>query len=162
PRFAGEGGEYRDAGKGGRAGGLFALVAASSGAGHGGRVRPGCFRNQEALLMAFEDRETTAVSTQDPPNGRFGPYGGRFVPETLVAACEELAELYAAAGADPAFWEELEALCRACGARPPPPSRAAGLGEACGGVSVYLKREALNHTGAHKINNSLGQVLLAR
>ncbi|HYJ80745.1 MAG TPA: tryptophan synthase subunit beta [Longimicrobiaceae bacterium] len=111
--------------------------------------------------MSFEDR-TPAISTQDPPDGRFGPYGGRFVPETLVAACEELAELYAAAGAEPAFWEELDALRRDFVGRPTPLYRASRLGEACGGATVYLKREDLNHTGAHKINNALGQVLLAR
>jgi len=112
-------------------------------------------------MMSFEDR-TPAISTQDPPDGRFGPYGGRFVPETLVAACEELAELYAAAGAEPAFWEELDALRRDFVGRPTPLYRASRLGEACGGATVYLKREDLNHTGAHKINNALGQVLLAR
>jgi tryptophan synthase beta chain len=94
--------------------------------------------------------------------GRFGEYGGRFVPETLIAALDELTELYAEASADPAFWEELDALWRDFVGRPTPLYRAARLGEACGGITVYLKREDLNHTGAHKINNSLGQVLLAR
>jgi tryptophan synthase beta chain len=94
--------------------------------------------------------------------GRFGEYGGRFVPETLVAALDELTGVYADAQADPAFWEELNALWRDFVGRPTPLYRARRLGEACGGVDVWLKREDLNHTGAHKINNSLGQVLLAR
>jgi tryptophan synthase beta chain len=94
--------------------------------------------------------------------GRFGQFGGRFVPETLVAACDELAEVYAHAAADPAFWDELGALWRDFVGRPTPLYRADRLGEACGGATIYLKREDLNHTGAHKINNSLGQVLLAR
>jgi tryptophan synthase beta chain len=94
--------------------------------------------------------------------GRFGEYGGRFVPETLIAALDELTGIYADAQADPAFWEELDALWRDFVGRPTPLYRARRLGEACGGVDVWLKREDLNHTGAHKINNSLGQVLLAR
>jgi tryptophan synthase beta chain len=95
-------------------------------------------------------------------DGRFGPYGGRFVPETLIAALDELVGVYAAAEADDAFWEELEALRRDFVGRPTPLYRADRLGEAAGGITVYLKREDLNHTGAHKINNALGQVLLAR
>jgi tryptophan synthase beta chain len=95
-------------------------------------------------------------------DGRFGAYGGRFVPETLVAACEALAEVYAEAAADPAFTAELETLWRDFVGRPTPLYPARRLGEAAGGIDVWLKREDLNHTGAHKINNSLGQVLLAR
>jgi tryptophan synthase beta chain len=94
--------------------------------------------------------------------GRFGAFGGRFVPETLITALDELTEVYAQAQADPAFWDELNALWRDFVGRPTPLYRARRLGEACGGVDVFLKREDLNHTGAHKINNSLGQVLLAR
>jgi tryptophan synthase beta chain len=105
-----------------------------------------------------------SVSTAAPAvhDGRFGPYGGRFVPETLIAALDELVGVYAAAGADPAFWDELEALRRDFVGRPTPLYRADRLGGAAGGITVYLKREDLNHTGAHKINNALGQVLLAR
>jgi tryptophan synthase beta chain len=94
--------------------------------------------------------------------GRFGPFGGRFVPETLIAALDELAAEYAAAGADPSFRDELDELWRSYVGRPTPLYRARRLGDAAGGVDVYLKREDLNHTGAHKINNTLGQVLLAR
>jgi tryptophan synthase beta chain len=99
----------------------------------------------------------------DPPTtGWFGRFGGRYVPETLIAALDELTALYAEASADPSFHEELGALWRDYVGRPTPLYRAARLGEAAGGVEVYLKREDLNHTGAHKINNTLGQVLLAR
>jgi tryptophan synthase beta chain len=94
---------------------------------------------------------------------QFGPYGGRYVPETLMAALDELARVYEAARADPAFWEEFDRLSRDYVGRPTPlsdaPRLAAELGD---GVIALLKREDLNHTGAHKINNTLGQVLLAR
>lgn len=94
--------------------------------------------------------------------GRFGDYGGRYAPETLVGALDELAAAYDAIRRDPGFWAELDALLRDYVGRPTPLYRAARLGEAAGGVDVYLKREDLNHTGAHKINNALGQILLAR
>jgi tryptophan synthase beta chain len=93
---------------------------------------------------------------------RFGRFGGRYVPETLIAALDELTALYARAGAEEAFWAELDELRRDFGGRPTPLYRARRLGRAAGGIEVYLKREDLNHTGSHKINNSLGQVLLAR
>jgi tryptophan synthase beta chain len=107
---------------------------------------------------------STAASAANPGDvsGRFGKFGGRFVPETLVTALDELAATYAQASADPAFWAELDALWRDYVGRPTPLYRARRLGEAAGVGTVYLKREDLNHTGAHKINNSLGQVLLAR
>ena len=95
--------------------------------------------------------------------GRFGPYGGRFVPETLMAALEELSRVYDAAKADPAFWAELEGLGKEYVGRPTPLTRVPRFSAEVGdGVIVVLKREDLNHTGAHKINNTLGQVLLAR
>jgi tryptophan synthase beta chain len=95
--------------------------------------------------------------------GRFGPYGGRYVPETLMPGLIELESAFAAAWADPAFRAELDALRRDYGGRPTPLFRARRFGEAHGGgAEVWLKREDLNHTGAHKINNSLGQALLAR
>jgi tryptophan synthase beta chain len=93
--------------------------------------------------------------------GRFGPYGGRYVPETLVAALDELAAAWDAASADPAFEAELDALRRDYAGRPTPLSEAPRFSERVG-ARVLLKREDLNHTGAHKINNTLGQVLLAR
>ena len=96
-------------------------------------------------------------------DGRFGPYGGRYVPETLMAALEELASVYAAAQADPAFSAELDGLLRDFVGRPTPLTDTPRLSAAVGsGVRVALKREDLNHTGAHKINNTLGQALLAR
>jgi len=96
-------------------------------------------------------------------DGRFGPYGGRYVPETLMAALEELEAVYAAAQADPRFWAELDGLLRDYVGRPTPLTEAPRLSAAVGGrVRVALKREDLNHTGAHKINNTLGQALLAR
>ncbi len=93
--------------------------------------------------------------------GRFGPYGGRYVPETLVAALEDLAALYESAKADPAFWAELDGLLAEFVGRPSPVSLAPRLSDEVG-APVFFKREDLNHTGAHKINNTLGQVLLAR
>src|SRR2546428_11562517 len=93
--------------------------------------------------------------------GRFGPYGGRYVPETLVHALDELEQAYAAARADPGFRAELEAALRDFAGRPTPLVEARRLGEAAG-CRVFLKREDLLHTGAHKINNPIGQCLLAR
>ena len=95
------------------------------------------------------------------PRGRFGRYGGRYVPETLIGALDALTESYDRVSGDPAFDEELGALLRDYVGRPTPLYRAARLSEAAG-CDVWLKREDLNHTGAHKINNTLGQVLLAR
>ena len=92
--------------------------------------------------------------------GRFGPYGGRYVPETLIAALDDLAALYDAAKVDPAFWSELEHLQAEFIGRPSPLSEAARFSEAVR-ARVVLKREDLNHTGAHKINNTIGQALLA-
>ena len=95
--------------------------------------------------------------------GRFGPYGGRYVPETLMAALEELDRVHEAAKRDAAFWAELEALLKDYVGRPTPLTEAPRLAAEVGaGVVVALKREDLNHTGAHKINNTVGQVLLAR
>ncbi|MFB3909845.1 MAG: tryptophan synthase subunit beta [Candidatus Eisenbacteria bacterium] len=95
--------------------------------------------------------------------GRFGSHGGRFVPETLIPALEELERAHEAALADPAFTGELTALLRDYVGRPTPLTRARRLEAAIGSAApVYLKREDLAHTGAHKINNALGQVLLAR
>jgi tryptophan synthase beta chain len=94
--------------------------------------------------------------------GFFGPYGGSFVPETVVPALRELEAVFQAAAADPAFAEELGTLLRDYVGRPTPLYRADRLAEAVGLGAVYLKREDLNHTGAHKINNTLGQCLLAK
>jgi tryptophan synthase beta chain len=93
--------------------------------------------------------------------GRFGPYGGRYVPETLVAALDELASVYEAARNDPSFWSELQTLLSEFVGRPSPLTDAPRFGQSVG-ARVVLKREDLNHTGAHKINNTVGQALLAR
>ena len=93
-------------------------------------------------------------------HGRFGPYGGQYVPETLMAALEQLAKAYEEARADPDFQKELDFLLKGYVGRPSPLYFARRLTEAWGGARIYLKREDLNHTGAHKINNTLGQALL--
>ena len=94
--------------------------------------------------------------------GRFGQFGGRFVPETLMAAVNELEQEYAAAQSDPAFQARIAYLSRTYAGRPTPISFAERLTAQSGGARIYLKREDLAHTGAHKINNALGQVLLAQ
>ncbi len=95
-------------------------------------------------------------------SGRFGPFGGRYVPETLVRPLADLSDQYAAAQEDPSFQAELDDLLRYYVGRPSPLYFAERLSEYCGGARIYLKREDLNHTGAHKINNTLGQALLTR
>src|SRR5205809_1629898 len=116
-----------------------------------------------ALAMVREPETRMASEVSAGTTGRFGPYGGRYVPETLMGALEELARVYEEAKRDPDFWGELDALLKDYVGRPTPitetPRLAAQVGS---GVVVLLKREDLNHTGAHKINNTLGQVLLAR
>jgi tryptophan synthase beta chain len=92
--------------------------------------------------------------------GRFGPYGGRYVPETLVAALDQLSALYDEARGDAAFWAEFEGLLRDFVGRPTPVSEAPRIGAEIG-ARLLFKREDLNHTGAHKINNTIGQALLA-
>jgi len=103
------------------------------------------------------------ASSQVPDaQGRFGEFGRRFVPETLMHALEELTAEYERAQADPAFQQELNHLLTTFVGRPNPLYFAERLTEHCGGARIYLKREDLNHTGAHKINNTMGQVLLTR
>src|SRR6195256_6576739 len=102
------------------------------------------------------------VISQPDATGHFGPYGGRFVPEALMAPLEELELAYHKAAADPAFQAELADLLHNYAGRPTPLYFAKRLSEILGGAKIYLKREDLLHTGAHKINNCLGQALLAR
>jgi tryptophan synthase beta chain len=102
------------------------------------------------------------MSAGAAPAGRFGPYGGRYVPETLIAALDELAEAYPRITAQPAFQDELAELLTNYAGRPTPLTLARRVTADLGGAAVYLKREDLAHTGAHKINNVLGQCLLAR
>ncbi len=105
---------------------------------------------------------TFSAKTEPDALGHWGVYGGRFVPETLMAPLEELTAAYEAARGDSEFRAEFEGLLRDYSGRPTPLFRAARLTEQAGGASIYLKREDLSHTGSHKINNALGQVLLAR
>jgi tryptophan synthase beta chain len=101
-----------------------------------------------------------ATSQVPDPAGRFGPFGGRYVPETLTRALEQLAAEYDKARADESFESELADLYRHYVGRPSPLYHAARLSRHVGGAQIYLKREDLNHTGSHKINNTLGQALL--
>ena len=94
--------------------------------------------------------------------GRYGVYGGRYVPETLIPALDELTEAYRAARADASFRQAFDAQLASYVGRPSQLTFAANLTERCGGARIWLKREDLNHTGAHKINNTVGQALLAR
>src|SRR4051812_6955546 len=105
---------------------------------------------------------TQESAHQPDERGHWGPYGGRFVPETLMAPLEELTAAYDAARADESFQAEYAGLLRDYSGRPTPLSYAARLTAHAGGAHIYLKREDLSHTGSHKINNALGQVLLAR
>lgn len=104
---------------------------------------------------------TVTLPPERAVEGRFGVYGGRYVPETLMAALQELAALYDAARQDAAFWAEHNLLLKEFVGRPSPLSPATRFSERVG-ATVFLKREDLNHTGAHKINNTVGQALLAR
>ena len=102
------------------------------------------------------------MGTQADASGHFGPYGGRYVPEVLMAPLEELELAYLEARGDPEFQAELSDLLRNYAGRPTPLYHARRLSEKLGGARIYFKREDLLHTGAHKINNALGQGLLAR
>ncbi|PKN31808.1 MAG: tryptophan synthase subunit beta, partial [Deltaproteobacteria bacterium HGW-Deltaproteobacteria-20] len=110
------------------------------------------------VLLPSADEAYSSPDAQ----GFFGPYGGTFVPETVMPVLAELEAAYRTAQADPAFAEELNLLLKDYVGRPSPLYRADRLAEATGLGAVYLKREDLNHTGAHKINNTLGQCLLAK
>lgn len=113
--------------------------------------------------MKQEWKTEKAYLHQSPDRrGHFGPYGGKFVPETLMHPLEELEQAYLESQQDPEFQSELERLFRDYSGRPTPLSFAARLSDYLGGARIYLKREDLNHTGAHKINNCLGQALLAK
>ncbi|HEY5336504.1 MAG TPA: pyridoxal-phosphate dependent enzyme, partial [Mycobacteriales bacterium] len=105
------------------------------------------------------------MTTRDLPDaaGHFGPYGGRFVPEALVAALDELEAAYAASQQDRAFATELDTLLTSYAGRPTPVTVATSrLSDQAGGARILLKREDLAHTGSHKVNNVLGQALLTR
>src|SRR5580700_6164836 len=131
-----------------------------------GRRRVMTLMTQTPAGMADEpgrmtDEPSRPVMMGDPgEHGRFGPFGGRFVPEALVPACEELERAFRAAWADPGFRAELAGTLRDYAGRPTPVTEAARLSAALG-VRVLLKREDLAHTGSHKINNTMAQALLA-
>lgn len=112
--------------------------------------------------MSTEAASEKPTSHVPDAAGRFGEFGRRFVPETLMHALEELTQEYDRARQDPEFQSELQGLLSTFVGRPNPLYFAERLTEHCGGAKIYLKREDLNHTGAHKINNTMGQVLLTR
>ena len=107
---------------------------------------------------------TTAFDRFSIPDdqGRFGPYGGSYVPETLCHPLRELTEAYADAQKDPQFEKELKSMLKSFAGRPTALYYAERLSKQIGGARIFLKREDLLHTGAHKINNALGQALLAK
>src|SRR5690349_1522205 len=102
------------------------------------------------------------MTPQPDTGGHFGPYGGRYVPEVLMSPLEELERTFLEAREDPAFQAELDELLHTYAGRPTPLYFARRLTEKLGGARIYIKREDLLHTGAHKINNCLGQAMLAR
>ncbi|GII76906.1 tryptophan synthase beta chain [Sphaerisporangium rufum] len=114
-------------------------------------------------MITAADLSGGDVHGDDPGTaGRFGVFGGRFVPEALIPALDEVAKVYAEAKTDPAFLSEFDHLLRTYAGRPTTITEVRRFGEAAGGARVLLKREDLTHTGAHKINNVLGQALLTR
>ena len=116
--------------------------------------------------MSVESTTLPISASAAPPGpderGHFGPYGGRYVAETLMPALLELEEAFRQLGSDPEFQADFRRLLRDYAGRPTPLFHARRLSERCGGAAIWLKREDLLHTGAHKINNTLGQCLLAR
>ena len=113
-------------------------------------------------LVSMTEKSATFSSKQMPDDaGRFGPFGGKYVPETLMAALEELEIAYAQAQKDSEFQAELDGLLKNYAGRPTALYHARHLTQRLGGAQIYLKREDLAHTGAHKINNALGQAMLA-
>ena len=110
---------------------------------------------------SLSNRPSGLIGSWPDAEGRFGPFGGRFVAETLMGPIEELAAAYERFSADPAFHAEFRAELRDFVGRPSPLYHARRLSETVGGAQIWLKREDLNHTGAHKVNNTVGQALLA-
>lgn len=120
------------------------------------------FSVPSALSVVKSCPMSATITSQPDATGHFGPYGGVFVPETLMTALEELSLAYEAARKDPEFRRELKQLLAEFVGRPTPLYLAERLTEKLGGAKIYLKREDLLHTGAHKINNAMGQILLAK
>src|SRR6476620_2790713 len=128
--------------------------------GTGARTRSERSRQDAAICSS---RNGTDMNVSQPDTGgHFGPYGGRYVPDVLMAPLEELEQAYVEARRDSAFDAELTDLLTNYAGRPTPLYFARRLSQNLGGARIYLKREDLLHTGAHKINNALGQALLAR
>ena len=105
--------------------------------------------------------KTPEINNQDPV-GRYGSFGGQYVPETLMQALDELSQEYESAKLDDAFKAEIDSLAKNYVGRPTPMYFAKNLTDHLGGAQIYIKREDLAHTGAHKINNALGQAILAK
>jgi tryptophan synthase beta chain len=118
--------------------------------------------NSRLLILPFAFNFRSEVNMLADERGYFGQYGGRFVPETLVPALDQLTQAYEKIKSDSGFWSEFESLCRNYIGRPTPLFLASALSDHWGGARIFLKREDLAHTGAHKINNALGQGLLAK
>jgi len=116
--------------------------------------------NVEWNNSSFEIRHSSFIMKMN--NGKFGIYGGQFVPETLMPALDELVKAYQEAKADKTLQDELSHLLKTYVGRPTPLTHAKRLSDQLGGAQIYLKREDLAHSGAHKINNALGQALLAK
>lgn len=112
--------------------------------------------------MINKDLSLKAIASAPDALGRFGPYGGRFVSETLIAALDELRDTYEKLSNDAAFWAEFDQDLAHYVGRPSPLYHAKRWSDEVGGAQIYLKREDLNHTGAHKVNNTIGQALLAK
>lgn len=106
--------------------------------------------------------KANSYKNQPDDNGHFGPYGGRYVAETLMPLILSVEAAWEAAKADPAFWAEFDQLAKDYIGRPSPMYLAQRLTDHCGGAKIYMKRDELNHTGAHKINHCIGQILLAK
>src|SRR5215813_12534924 len=106
-------------------------------------------------------QQSRIIRSEPDEHGHWGKFGGRYVPETLVAPLEKLTNEFTRARADANFWRELDELLRDYSGRPTPLFHAQRLSAHAGGAQIYLKREDLLHTGAHKINNAMGQALLA-
>src|SRR5690606_36133805 len=120
-------------------------------------------RRDPAAVDPPEKVDLHAPGKHDPDEtGHFGPYGGRFMPEALVDALDELRDSYDKARVDPDFVDEFKRLLRDYAGRPSLLTEAPRFAQHCGGAQVWLKREDLNHTGSHKINNVLGQALLTK
>src|SRR3989440_8702282 len=139
----------------------------SAGCGPGASMsRAGSSRRRESRTpqKSPPSLQRSGMRMYDLPDarGHFGPYGGVFVAETLSHALDELRDAYAAARKDPQFEAEFRYELKHYVGRPSPVYHAKRLSAECGGAQIYIKREDLNHTGAHKINNTIGQALLAR